>query len=276
MATPSPSRGPAGLKKRIVDVPVLGQAARKLYSLMQPDSVRFENMVLPAPELRFGGEYFKADQAFAEAARKEADRLVRHCGLTLASSLVEIGCGPGRLPIGIIDRVGEIRSYHGLDVSRNSVAWCKKHIARRHPSYRFVHIDVVNSRYNEGGTIAQEKLRLPLDNNSADIIFLYSVFSHLKTNDVQAYLGEFARLLKPGGTLFLTAFVEPDVPPESENPPDYRGGNWDGPLHCVRFEEGFFRKLLAENGFEIVREEHGTETDGQSALYIHHRASAQA
>ncbi len=196
MASPSPGRGPAGLKKRIVDVPVLGQAARKLYSLMQPDSVRFENMVLPAPELRFGGEYFKADQAFAEAARKEADRLVRHCGLTLASSLVEIGCGPGRLPIGIIDRVGEIRSYHGLDVSRNSVAWCKKHIARRHPSYRFVHIDVVNSRYNEGGTIAQEKLRLPLDNNSADIIFLYSVFSHLKTNDVQAYLGEFARLLR--------------------------------------------------------------------------------
>jgi ubiquinone/menaquinone biosynthesis C-methylase UbiE len=233
-------------------------------------------MVIPAPRLRFGGDCFKEDSDFAGSARREADRLVRHCGLTTASSVVEIGCGPGRLPIGIIDRVGEIRSYQALDVSRPSIEWCREHITRKHPSYRFDHIDVVNSRYNEGGTVALSTFQLPVGDRSADIIYLYSVFSHLKIEDIRAYLRDFSRILRPDGTLFLTAFVEANVRPETENPPDYGGGKWEGPLHCVLFETGFFGKVLEEHGFEIVRQEHGTETDGQSAFYIQHLAGKPA
>jgi SAM-dependent methyltransferase len=203
------------------------------------------------------------------SARQEAERLALHCGLTKDSSVVEIGCGPGRLPIGIIDRIGEIRSYNGFDVSRPSVAWCRKHITRGgHASFTFAHIDVANSRYNRGGTLTQQQYHLPVKARSADIIYLYSVFSHLKQGDIRAYLREFARILTQIATIFLSAFVEPNVPPESENPSDYRGGNWGGALHCVRFEGEFFRYMLKEYRLEIKREEHGTETDGQSAFYV--------
>lgn len=253
---------------------MLGPAARKIYSLVQSDSVRYENMVLPAPRLRFGGDCFKADRDFAQSARGEADRLVKHCGLTKESSLVEIGCGPGRLPIGIIDRVGEIRSYQGLDLNRPSIEWCRKHITPRHPAYRFTHVDVANSRYNPAGSLAQTQFRLPVEDRSADIIYLYSVFSHLLTDDVRSSLREFSRILRPQGTLFLTAFVEENVPAEQENPQGYQGRQWDGPLHCVRFEEGYFSRLLAEYGFQTVRKDHGTETDGQSAFFIRHKARA--
>lgn len=256
------------LKHTVGKLPVFGSAARKIYSFVQPESVWFENMLIPAAHLRFGGNCFNADRDFACSARKEADRLVQNFGLTRNSSLLEIGCGPGRLPLGIIDRVGDIRSYHGLDVSRQSIAWCRKHITPRHPSFRFVHIDVMNHRYNPHGGVTQQEFKVPVEDRSADIVYLYSVFSHLREKDIRAYLKAFARILKPGGTLFLTAFIETDVPPESENPADYCGGHWQGPLHCVRFEAGHFRNLLGEYGFQIVREEHGTETDGQSALYM--------
>jgi len=256
------------LKSKIHNIPAVGSGLRKLRQSVLPRTVTHDGMQIPASHLRFGGNCFRDDSNFVNSARKEADRLVQNCGLTRNSSLLEIGCGPGRLPLGIIDRVGDIYSYRGLDVNLQSVEWCREYITPKHPSFRFEHIDVMNPRYNPHGTIAQPDAQLPVEDRSADIIYLYSVFSHLKEGDVRKYLKSFSRILKPGGTLFLTAFVENDVPPESENPADYRGGNWSGPLHCVCFEAGYFRKLLSEVDLEITREEHGTETDGQSALYI--------
>jgi SAM-dependent methyltransferase len=251
------------------------RVSRDLSLSVRRDSVRYGNLLLPARHLRPGGSCFRADKDFAWSARKEADRLALHCGLTIDSSVVEIGCGPGRLPIGIIDRIGDIRSYQALDVSLPSIVWCRKHITRGHSSFRFIHIDVANDRYNEGGAHTQQEVQLSVDDHSADIIYLYSVFSHLKQDDVRAYLHEFRRILSPHGTVFLSAFVETGVPCESENPQDYRGGNWAGPLHCVRFEAEFFQLMLRDYGFKIIREEHGTETDGQSAFYIK-RIAAEA
>jgi SAM-dependent methyltransferase len=248
---------------------LLSRFLKKIASPFRQNFVRYEKMILPPRRIRFGGSYFKEDKDFATSALKEADRLIEHCGLTKDSSVVEIGCGPGRLPTGIIDRRPGLRSYRGIDLNLRSIAWCQKYITSAHPQFTFVHLDIFNSRYNKEGTGKQEAIRLPADDQSADIIYLYSVFSHLKEADVRANLREFARILKKDGVLFLTAFVEPNVPRESENPTDYHGP-WEGPLHCVRFDQSFFIDLLKEYGFEIVREEHGTETDGQTALYIKH------
>ena len=108
---------------------------------------------------------------------------------------------------------------------------------------------------------------LPFNNREFDIIYLYSIFSHMTTEDVTAYLNEFKRLLAPSGKIFLTAFIEQNVQPMTINPPDYRR-NWQGPLHCVRYDKNFFISLLGENGFKIDRFDYEKETDGQSGLYI--------
>ncbi|GIW71289.1 MAG: hypothetical protein KatS3mg102_0831 [Planctomycetota bacterium] len=55
------------------------------------------------------------------------------------------------------------------------------------------------------------------------------------------------------------------MPPVSENPPGYRRP-WRGRLHCVRYERAYLLGIFAEAGLELVRFEHGIETDGQSAL----------
>ncbi len=242
--------------------------ARGAISTLRRERVSHEGMILPGRHLRFGGRHFQQNEAFASSARKEAMRLVTSFGLNLDSSLLEIGCGPGRLPIGILDRVGDIRRYQGLDVSRTPIEWCQKNITCHHPSFVFTHVDVQNDRYNKSGTLTQEELRLPADDASVDIVYLYSVFSHLRAPDVGAYLREFRRVLKKNGHVFLTAFVEDNVPEEEENPAHYGPMEWRGALHCVRFSSVFFRGMIAASGFRIDREEHGAETDGQTGFYL--------
>lgn len=246
----------------------LRRVARRALAVLQPEVVTHDGMRIPAKRLRFGGRHFQADDAFVSSARAEADRLVRCCGLQRESSVLEIGCGPGRLPLGILDRVGDVRSYVGIDVSETPIDWCRRHISREHPDFRFVHIDVHNPRYNPAGGSAQSALRLPVDDASVDIIYHYSVFSHLRESDIRAYLREFRRVLRPSGKIFFTAFVEQDVPQEEENPSGYGDLDWHGPLHCVRFEDGFFRRMLQDEGFTVTAFEYGKETDGQSSFLL--------
>jgi ubiquinone/menaquinone biosynthesis C-methylase UbiE len=238
-----------------------------VYGELVPDHTVRGTAVLPAKHLRFGGKEFKNDDFFLSSAHSEAQRLVRHCGLGKASAVLDIGCGVGRLPIGILDKVGDIQSYRGIDIQSKSIQWCKLRIESSHPSFQFQLIDVRNRCYNPSGSPINGSFKLPFDAGSFDIIYLYSVFSHMMPDDVSIYLREFSRLLRPDGRVFLTAFLEEGVPDAMENPPDYKM-KWNGPLHCVRYNNFFFTRLACEAKLQMSHFEYGQETDGQSAVYL--------
>lgn len=109
-----------------------------------------EGLALPPRWLRFCGEAYRDDAYFVSSAEREVQRL-RDFGLSTRTRLLELGCGPGRFAIGLLRRLGEMDAYHGLDVDRASIRWCKRHITRSHPSFRFTRIDVHNLRYNRRG-----------------------------------------------------------------------------------------------------------------------------
>jgi hypothetical protein len=92
------------------------------------------------------------------------------------------------------------------------------------------------------------------------------VAPHLVTHELRTYFREFHRLLHPDGSLYLTAFLEPGVPPMTINPPDYLGGVWFGPRNCVRYETGFFVSLLEEAQFDVNRCVHAAGAFGQSIV----------
>lgn len=245
---------------------MLRRAYRRVALWLAPRYTVHEGVRLPPPHLRFCGLEFRDDAFFLASARSEADRLVESCGLSRSSRVLDVGCGPGRLAIGILDRVGGVAEYLGLDVHRPSIRWCTRHIAARHPGFRFQHVDARNARYNPDGAASASSSRLPLPDAHFDIAYLYSVFSHMLQPEVRAYLGELHRVMVPGGMLFCTGFVEEGVPEVSENPEGYRR-EWTGPLHCVRYERGALETMLREAGFELLRFVYGEETDGQSAIY---------
>ncbi|MHC4272600.1 MAG: class I SAM-dependent methyltransferase [Planctomycetota bacterium] len=230
--------------------------------------VPYGGLKLPPASLRRCTKEFKDDRYFMDSARKEAVRLVKHCGLSPADRVLDLGCGAGRLPLGILDVVGTVRGYEGIDVDRHAIEWCRCWIAEDYPEFRFTRLDVHNDRYNPAGSIRLDgRFRFDFPDNHFDVIYLYSVLTHMKAADTRVYLGELRRLLAPKGAIFLTAYLERDVPEVSINPAGYRQPSTK-PLHRVRLNRDFFEAMLAENGLAVMHfDEHG-EADGQSGVYL--------
>lgn len=231
------------------------------------DYVELEGSVIPLPDHRWCGPEFKDDAFYLRSAEGEAQRLMEHLGCGAGSRVLDVGCGQGRVAIGLKRRVPGLGGYVGIDIDRRSVEWCQRHIGQDSPAYRFLHLDLYNERYNQGGAAIGQGFQFDLPEASADIAYLFSVFSHTTEADMRPYLRDFRRVLGAGGRLFFTTFVEEGVPDVSINPEGYRL-RCSGPLHVVRYSKPYLLTLLAEHGYELLRFTHATEADGQSALYL--------
>jgi len=238
---------------------IVRRMGRKVLNLFGKDYVLFGESILPPKRMRYCGAEFKSDEFFLVSAQREAERLIDLCGLTVSSHVLDVGCGPGRLPIGILSSIGEIEHYQGIDVDRRSIQWCQRHITKWHPTFQFLYVDVNNPRYNPRGCQSGDDFRIPLQSQRFDIIYLYSVFSHIAEEDMRNYLGEFRKLLSDTGSIFLTGFIEEKVPNVTVNPDDYRM-HWKGPLHCVRYEKAFLESILDRYGVIAIRRRTASNT----------------
>jgi cyclopropane fatty-acyl-phospholipid synthase-like methyltransferase len=209
-----------------------------------------------------GGRHFRDDAAFVQGGIDDVKRLVEVAGLTDETTLLDWGCGAGRLAVGIREHFGAIALYHGVDVNKAFIVWNDRNLGGVH--FKFSHVNTSNRRYNPNG---ETWTGIPADTGSVDVFYAYSVFSHLRTDDTARYLVEISRLLRPGGRAFVTAFIEDAVPNDEENPADYGPLQWNGPLHCVRYNHAYFDQMITKAGLEISNFHHGEEADGQS-LYL--------
>lgn len=217
---------------------------------------------LPPGSFRMGGRHFEDDASFVESAVREVQRLEHH-GMRRTSRVLDWGCGAGRLAVGLQEHWGRIGDYHGVDIQRPLIQWAKRHLA--HGPYTFTHLDAANDRYNPGGEARHE---IPGEDAAYDVVYAYSVFSHMVGSDVRTYMTEVRRLLRSDGFAFFTAFVEDDVEPETHNPEGYGPMTWSSPLHCVRYDRDHFQGFLDAVGLRTDHFEHGSETDGQSLFVV--------
>lgn len=234
------------------------------------DHVKFNGSTIPSPDKRWCGAKFRDDSYYLQSAENEARRLVENFSCNSSSRVLDIGCGQGRLAIGLARIIGEL-PYIGLDVDEWSIRWCQKHIHSSHPSYTFERINVFNERYNRLAAAQPDTFRFGLKNESVDLAYLYSVFSHMEERDMRAYLSEIHRMLTENGNLFFTTFVEENVEDFSINPPGYIFQKNSGALHVVRFRKNYLLEIVESAGFEIIGFSHGTEADEQSAIYAKKR-----
>jgi ubiquinone/menaquinone biosynthesis C-methylase UbiE len=136
-----------------------------------------------AMSLAVGGEYEKVGEV-------EKNILV-FAGLRDGMSIVDLGCGSGRLA-SALGRSCNI-AYLGTDVVPSLIEYARK---RSPKDFRFV---------------LHHALSLPSPDSSLDIVCAFSVFTHLFHEETYLYLEDCLRALKPGGCLVFSflEFSEP-------------------------------------------------------------------
>jgi SAM-dependent methyltransferase len=223
---------------------------------------------LPFPPMQI--RIMKEDDERLLSTGVDLARLMIERGLKPGGTLLDVGSCYGRLPLGLLAGTDYHGTYVGFDVLPKQVAWCAKELTPFAPNFTFHHVNVRNDRYNPTGTVDPLKVRFPAGVGTVDAIALFSIFTHFYRPDIEHYLSEFKRVLKPGGIAVTTWFVfdEARLPLiQSENsayPMIYeldghtRYNDPDDPLRAIAFEESLVRSMIEAAGLEVVTVDRGT------------------
>jgi len=129
-----------------------------------------------------------------------------HAGLKPTEDILDVGCGIGRVAIPLTQYVTS-GSYNGFDIIKHGIEWCQTKITASYPRFRFFHANIYNKYYNPGGNIRASEYVFPFADRSFDFVFLTSVFTHMLPRDLEHYVAEISRVLRPGGRCLFTAFI---------------------------------------------------------------------
>jgi SAM-dependent methyltransferase len=151
--------------------------------------------------------HFVGGGDFRAIGRAYFEHFVNVGGLKSSDSVLDIGCGTGRMAIPMIDYIESPGRYLGFDISQKAIAWCAERITAKNPRFTFAFADIYNLEYNPSGRTSASTYRFPCDDASVDFAFATSVFTHLLPADANRYLAEIRRCLKPNGKAMLTFFV---------------------------------------------------------------------
>ncbi len=108
-------------------------------------------------------------------------------GLRPEHTLVDFGCGTGRLAVHVIPYLHG-GHYIGIDVSRPMLDGARRRVAR-----------VVPAPPARVSWIQQTRPVFPLPDRSVDVICAFSVFTHVEHEDTYRYLADARRIIRPDG-----------------------------------------------------------------------------
>jgi SAM-dependent methyltransferase len=177
-------------------------------------------------------------------------------------AVLDVGSGPGRLTWEFVTYLSPAGSYHGLEVQRDLFEDLQRRFGRL-PNFRFHHADLANSTYNAAGAANAENYRFPLEDASIDRVILRSIVTHLLPDEVDNYLAEITRVLRPGGRSYITWFLlddesRPALRGEQPHPlfqvdhGDYWVRSDENPAAAVAFEEAWVRQAYEKAGMRIL------------------------
>ena len=139
------------------------------------------------------------DNDYRATGRAFVALLRQQCGLRPDAAVLDVGCGVGRIAVGLTEYLSSAGRYDGFDIVPAEIAWCRQHITPRFPQFRFHLADVRNDAYHPDGATPAAEYRFPFPDASFDVGIVASVFTHLLTPDLDNYIRELARVLRPGG-----------------------------------------------------------------------------
>src|SRR5215470_4334405 len=100
-------------------------------------------MALPVPpeNLRVTVGPFSDGGLFACSGDEMVSDIVALCDVAADACVLEVGCGCGRLARAFASHIASGGSYHGFDLSREAIAWCRQELQPRLANFRFAFVD---------------------------------------------------------------------------------------------------------------------------------------
>ena len=131
--------------------------------------------------------------------RATVDKFIQACSIRDGGSVLDIGCGWGRIIIGMLNRLPNLQ-MHGIDVSQEAIERGFDVVSRM--TGKPVDMQVARAEF------------LPFDNELFDAVISTRVWQYI--TDPQRAMNEVGRVLKPGGAVTVMA-------PNARNPIRARG-----------------------------------------------------
>ncbi|WP_082803710.1 MULTISPECIES: class I SAM-dependent methyltransferase [unclassified Anabaena] len=192
-------------------------------------------------------------------------------GITNNSAVLEIGCGLGRTAFPLRYILSADGSYDGFEICQNKIKFLEQTFHKAYPNFRFIWANIHNTFYNPDGEIRASDYRFPYADDSFDIVYAASVFTHLLPEIAAHYFQETARVLKPEGRCLFSFFLldnyQPGKPrPLGFNRPDfnfdYQYGSYgsdfalvkpDNPEYMTAYSLRLLEQFATQAGLEFVQ-----------------------
>jgi SAM-dependent methyltransferase len=186
---------------------------------------------------------------FIEEGRLIAKLLRTHALLTPDSKTLEIGCGCGRTAFALADFLND-GNFAGMDIEPVALESARSNRLLQGKRFSFELLDIRNDLYNPNGEYIATEYVLPYPDQTFDVVFLLSVFTHMLTDEVRNYAMQISRVLKPGGRCFFSAFfldreMERQFPFSSQQ---HSFADEAIPGIAVAYNSEFLSSTFAENG----------------------------
>jgi ubiquinone/menaquinone biosynthesis C-methylase UbiE len=162
---------------------------------------------LPPEILRVWVGPFSNPDLFERSGDEMVQSIVALCKLSPDSRILEVGCGCGRLARAFASYLGPTGSYEGFDVAPALIDWCRKQLQPLLSNFGFSLADVHAAGHNPTGAIAASAYQFPFPSNAFDVAVVSSVFTHMLAEEIENYVAQLARVLKPDGRCFITALL---------------------------------------------------------------------
>ena len=155
------------------------------------------------------GDIYIGSGDFIGQGNHQLDLLKKYAGIQHTHKVLDVGSGIGRTAVALTKYLNPQGQYEGFDVVEKGVVWCQEKIHTDFPNFNFQYVPLNNDLYNDTPQKATD-FKFPFQDNQFDVVFLFSVFTHMQIEEIDHYLSEISRVLKPNGKCLSTFFVYND------------------------------------------------------------------